>query len=1035
MRKLYSIVLMATALLIGTNVWAKTHVAQIVGGGTYETLEAAFAAATNGQTIEMLDNDTLTKPIDFGKATKESEYNPKTVTLDFKGKTVTMEGTTKKVNGVNVKQDRMFNVYSGALKLVNSTPAAGGGLHHTYNSGKYYTILVFGSIRKDCDPSEDKEDKLGYYTYLSIGDGVNIVSDGENNDKGGICVMIMPNGTNSVTQDKKSCAITATTAPQVGGAEALAGSNIWNGYNTCGSYIYTNDYKFDDTKACGKKYSFSDPRGVANGVRIDVYGHLEGSLYAMQSNGQLAGPDDKYKEADSYYNTYKNTFYGGKIPAEVADISDNDKNYAPYIHIYDGAQLTNKEGVNENLKPKQVALYTSGYARWYVEGECSGTTGLYMKSGDVTLKNATISSSFEGTATNNSGQTIGVSGQGNAVVVESNDHYSGHISLNIEGDTKVTTPADDGTALLETVSKNSDPAVEHININGGTLTGENAIVISQETAEENVVAVYGSTMEGAVDADLDKILPSSVHTTTTVQDGKTTVVVSKGNGPEVSGNWATVSAPAATGKNVKWTALEADAAINSGKVSLGELQIVSGNALGDQKLTIANGATLEVTRLIMNDYAQIVVEAGGTLIVTGEQGINAPSVDNIILKTSKDAQAIFLLRPHVTSNRHPSATVQLQTYSWYESNTSYQWQRFGVPTFGAVSSFECVENAVNTQIQAFDNGNWVSLGYIGKTPAVKPADLNKPFVTYNLIANRVQSAAAPIYNIKGQLVGNENASLNAYSEWNLFSNSYLAKVDVKAFLGDLAGVDQVVYIATPAGVGTYTWDARDLEWAAGVKLNPMAAFILHNPGEAAISAINYEKAVYEPATKGSSPAPRRFAQTSDKTAKLRLIVANEEGVQDDVKMTEKTSNLHNAAKYMNDDLNIYAMADEKAAIVAAEDLENTYVGFSTVRGGNFTISFANVEGREFTLVDHATGARVEIAEGNTYEFTADANSANDYRFEIVGRANMPTAIDNTEAVKSVKGVYTITGQYVGEMNVWNTLPAGVYVVNGEKRVK
>ena len=70
MRKLYSIVLMATALLIGTNVWAKTHVAQIVGGGTYETLEAAFAAATNGQTIETLDNDTLTKPIDFGKATK-----------------------------------------------------------------------------------------------------------------------------------------------------------------------------------------------------------------------------------------------------------------------------------------------------------------------------------------------------------------------------------------------------------------------------------------------------------------------------------------------------------------------------------------------------------------------------------------------------------------------------------------------------------------------------------------------------------------------------------------------------------------------------------------------------------------------------------------------------------------------------------------------------------------------------------------------------------------------------------------------------
>ena len=753
----------------------------------------------------------------------------------------------------------------------------------------------------------------------------------------------------------------------------------------------------------------------------------------MQTNGQLACYKDDYA---TYYNAQKESFYGAgtNVPASISDTA-----YSPYIHIYGSAKLSNTESKVDGGEKKQVALYSSGYARWFVEGACEGSTGLYMKSGNVTLSGAEVKSTYEESANLATGATIGVNGGGNAVVVESNGHYAGNCVLAIEDSenkqTTISTDAEEGAALLEVIAAGTESSVEEISINGGTLSGDIAIAISDQTASNDKVSVYGSNLEGTVDADLSDILASGTHTTTTVQDGKTTVVVSKGNGPEVSGNWATVSAPAATGKNVNWTALEANAAINSGKVSLGELQIVSGNALGDQKLTIANGATLEVTRLIMNDYAQIVVEAGGTLIVTGEQGINAPSVDNIILKTSKDAQAIFLLRPHVTSNRHPSATVQLQTYSWYESSTSYQWQRFGIPTFGAVTSFECVENAVNTQIQAFDNGNWVSLGYIGGSPALNPADLNKPFITYNLIANRKQNVLAPIYNIKGQLVGNENASLNAYSEWNLFSNSYLAKVDVEAFLTDLVGVDQVVYIATPAGVGTYTWNARDLEWAAGVKLNPMAAFILHNPGEAAISAINYEKAVYDPATKGSSPAPRRFAQTSDKTAKLRVIVANEEGVRDDVKMTEKTSNLHNAAKYMNDDLNIYAMADEKAAIVAAEDLENTYVGFSTVKGGKFTISFANVEGREFTLVDHATGARVEIAEGNTYEFTADANSANDYRFEIVGRANMPTAIDNTEAVKSAKGVYTITGQYVGEMNVWNTLPAGVYVVNGEKRVK
>ena len=76
-----------------------------------------------------------------------------------------------------------------------------------------------------------------------------------------------------------------------------------------------------------------------------------------------------------------------------------------------------------------------------------------------------------------------------------------------------------------------------------------------------------------------------------------------------------------------------------------------------------------------------------------------------------------------------------------------------------------------------------------------------------------------------------------------------------------------------------------------------------------------------------------------------------------------------------------------------------------------------------------------MVEGATYEFNADANTVNDYRFEIVETNNAPTALENTEAVKSAKGIYTLTGQYMGEMNVWNSLPAGVYVVNGEKRVK
>jgi hypothetical protein len=121
--------------------------------------------------------------------------------------------------------------------------------------------------------------------------------------------------------------------------------------------------------------------------------------------------------------------------------------------------------------------------------------------------------------------------------------------------------------------------------------------------------------------------------------------------------------------------------------------------------------------------------------------------------------------------------------------------------------------------------------------------------------------------------------------------------------------------------------------------------------------------------------------------------------------------------------------------LATDNLEDTYLGFSTVNGGNFTISFKNVEGRDLDLIDLQENATIAIVEGNTYNFTAEANTNADYRFKVVERKKVHTGVDNLNADNSAKGVYTIMGQYVGEMNIWNTLPAGVYVVNGEKRVK
>ena len=215
----------------------------------------------------------------------------------------------------------------------------------------------------------------------------------------------------------------------------------------------------------------------------------------------------------------------------------------------------------------------------------------------------------------------------------------------------------------------------------------------------------------------------------------------------------------------------------------------------------------------------------------------------------------------------------------------------------------------------------------------------------------------------------------------------------------------------------------------------MEAFILHNHGNAPEEiSINYGDAVWTPAT-AASPAPRR-AVANDITAKLRIIVESTQGEWDNVKLSESTTNLRNAVKYMNDNMNLYAHGnDDKLAIVASENLEGTYFGFSTVEGGVFTISFANVEGREFELVDLQTGAMITVKEGSTYMFTASDNTTNDYRFKLVVAHKVPTAVDAISGEKNQSGVYTMLGQYVGEMNQWNILPAGVYVVNGKKIVK
>ena len=292
---------------------------------------------------------------------------------------------------------------------------------------------------------------------------------------------------------------------------------------------------------------------------------------------------------------------------------------------------------------------------------------------------------------------------------------------------------------------------------------------------------------------------------------------------------------------------------------------------------------------------------------------------------------------------------------------------------------------------------------------------------------------------KGKLVGNDcPAPVIRPNFWNGYANSYSAPINAAALLAQIPDPADKAFYLYEMDVLTekFSWVAKSNLGMTDIQ--PMQPFLLRNPSaDDAALALNYAAAVYNPATTGNAPA-RRVANNN--MTKVELIVRGDNGVdhvivaQDD-EFSAAFDNGYDVTKFMNDDVNMYVSADEKMAIFATDNLENTYVGFQSVKGGNYTITFTNVQGEDLTLIDHETGAQVLMVEGNTYAFTAAANAANDYRFEVVATAKMPTAIENAEAVKSAKGIYTITGQYLGEMNVWNSLPAGVYVVNGAKRVK
>ncbi len=1030
MRKIYALVLLAATLLVGTNAWA-VNVPVAGEQGTRGELQTAIDGAATGTTLTLQNDFNLDGPVWLGTADYDGEYGAyKSIILDLNGHNISMTATTGNAS-------YMFVLSHGEL-LVRNSSATLSLIQLSGTTGADYgtqIFTVFGSYRSTRwneagNALETDSTKIintrnkGWFSHLEIGQNVKIVA-GSGILGTGISVDVL--------------------FPSEGAYKKIKDQGN------------TINYRSD---------IFEGNFGLAQGVKVDIYGDIEiagkgesGShkAYCVKVNGYTDKPHSDRTIDPAFTMDYATNYEKSAHAGDTIDVA--------FIHIHGTANLQ-----SDNKSSRSTAVYSSGYSKMLIEGHCEGSIGVYASSGKVEINNAEIvSTSTSYTTPTGDG---GVSGTGSAVVVNSRDGYTGEIEVTISGDSKVT--ASSGYAIEEIVTTAADTTkVESVTIEGGTIEGGNqgAIIVSDKTASDKdaEVVIYGGKVSGntqvGAEGDITDILPTNGSETTAhvteVTDpvsGKTTIVVSEGAPVPASEKDKDIIAGDAN-TTVNWKHLDATTTDMTQTLltdmTLKELEI---NQNYNQTLTLGDvtdpanpvNVTLTVDRMVLGYKAQIIVNPGSKLIIKGAQGIVAPKTSNIILRTSETAQAIFLFHPNVTSNRHPNATVQMISTSYNNGASDFHNHRFGIPM---ISGLDNISSSTSNGTAFFkfnyETDSWHNIGYLNHSTLGDNVDLTQmssPFEFFQLLCN-VPKGSTTTYTFTGSLVGNDNPSrIVPQNTWLGISNSYMGDMSIQQVINNLAGsMSKTIWTYEQSGTSDWSWHVGNyatLLFDGITAIKPMQAFLVLNKSTESLetATINYEQTVWNPAM-GITSAPARNISTASWTT-AKMVVSGENCLDDQVILvassdfTPAYDNGYDAEKYMNPGINFYVSADEAMSVLATDNLADTYLGFSCVNGGIYTINFNNVNGESFDLIDLEANQTVHMTEGASYQFAANDNEQNDYRFRIVPRQEMPTDIETVEnGMIKADGVYTITGQYLGDLNIWNTLPAGLYIVNGEKKVK
>jgi len=457
----------------------------------------------------------------------------------------------------------------------------------------------------------------------------------------------------------------------------------------------------------------------------------------------------------------------------------------------------------------------------------------------------------------------------------------------------------------------------------------------------------------------------------------------------------------------------------------------SGNAVatGETPVTVAANVTItgkaEAYGISVNADNTITIQKGGVLVV-GKNGIaGITSADQLIIE---DGGAL-VISPAATTNNQPQATVvrtmntQKKTGTIEEGESPYVRYYMGIPTID--------KPAINSNgIQLYARDWDAAIGWKDAT------EFKTTFKGYGVTSEELNEQAT----FAGQLIGNADATLAMPRRgFHFFANGWMASMDMYEVLNQLdqlknnGFVEAAVTVCIAEGQYQTLTRAQLNLYPDWEQVSPLTTYFLH-ANKAATVTINYEKAAWNVQLAKKSAAPKRMMAAEEETNAVRIMLTAANGRQDNVYLYDGEE--FHATKMMNTKPNVNIFVEDgqnNYSTFASEDLEGTVIGIQTNSQTNYSLAFDFVKGETLYIKDLQTGVVTAMIEGAVYNFVATANETS-HRF-IISRHNAPTAIDEVMVNTAVKGVYSITGQYLGESSVLETLPQGIYVVDGQKYIK